>query len=129
MQGIATSYTNLKTPDQPATRYMGADVIAQLDVNSKPVLTCIDHSQASEDCASASLFCGRYRGLLEPVRIKGIHPVLVSHSLAPCIVPDWTVVKVGHPRISSSLLIHQWLTDSRPRANILVITVIIILNA
>jgi hypothetical protein len=38
-------------------------------------------SQASENCASASLFCRRYCGLLKSVRIKAIHPVLRQHKV------------------------------------------------
>jgi len=120
---------NMATSDKPGVHYPGVDVIAQLHINMESLVP--DINQASENCTSVSLLCRRYGGLLKPVWIEAIHPILFSHPLAPCIIPDWAVVEIGHPRISSSLLmlIYQWLSYSRPRANVFIITVIISLIA
>jgi hypothetical protein len=145
---------NLDTSDHPATCYMRVDVIAQLAVNwetrtelhrpsirglcicffvlreiSWPVETCLDQRNPPHTATTQGVKNKSICTEILVVIIRSTVLYLVSHSLAPCIVPDWTVVKIGHPGIGSSLLIHQWLTDSGPRANVLIITVIIILIA
>ena len=65
---------NMATSDKPGVHYPGVDVIAQLHINMESLVP--DINQASENCTSVSLLCRRYGGLLKPVWIEAIHPIL-----------------------------------------------------
>jgi hypothetical protein len=63
----------------PATCLQGSPCYCTAGCKLGDQYFCLN--QASEDCASTSLFCGRYRGLLKPVWIKAIHPILPQHNI------------------------------------------------
>ena len=70
---------NMATSDKPGVHYPGVDVIAQLHINMESLVP--DINQASENCTSVSLLCRRYRGLLKPVWIEAIHPILPQQKI------------------------------------------------